>query len=175
MDWYDILGFDAHKRHAITDEDIRKKYKQLALQFHPDKCGGDHDTFIKIRQAYEILSDKDRRTRYDHTIRRDCPVDVFKHIILGMARRIPAPVSWDPDIYISVPMSTKRYHVTYTVQRHNVCGSVITFSAETLETTFDIPADLEGEEEYLIIEGHGNEVIEGGRVKRGDLLVDVST
>jgi len=59
---YDILGIS---RTADTNE-IKKAYKKLAMLHHPDK-GGDAEEFKKVNRAYEILSDDQRRSVYDHT------------------------------------------------------------------------------------------------------------
>lgn len=57
---YDILGID---KNASNDE-IKKKYKKLAVHNHPDK-GGDQIKFQEITNAYEILSDENKRKQYD--------------------------------------------------------------------------------------------------------------
>jgi curved DNA-binding protein len=63
-DYYKILGVD---RKASAD-DIRKAYRKLAMQHHPDKNPGDkkaEDKFKEINEAYQVLSDKEKRARYD--------------------------------------------------------------------------------------------------------------
>jgi len=63
-DYYKTLGVD---RKASAD-DIRKAYRKLAMQFHPDKNPGDkkaEDKFKEINEAYQVLSDKDKRAHYD--------------------------------------------------------------------------------------------------------------
>ncbi len=63
-DYYEVLGV---KREA-TAEEIKKSYRQLALKNHPDKNPGDAEAekrFKEAAEAYEILSDKDKRQRYD--------------------------------------------------------------------------------------------------------------
>merc|ERR1712100_523638 len=57
---YEILGVE---KNATMDE-IRKKYRKLAIKMHPDK-GGDPEKFKEIQQAYDILFDKDKRETYD--------------------------------------------------------------------------------------------------------------
>ncbi|CUG94436.1 DNA-J chaperone, putative [Bodo saltans] len=61
---YERLGLPQ----TASDEEIKAKYRRLALRFHPDKNIGDAEAAEKFRnlaEAYEILSDKDKRARYD--------------------------------------------------------------------------------------------------------------
>ncbi|MBU1092718.1 molecular chaperone DnaJ [Patescibacteria group bacterium] len=63
-DYYQILGL---KRDADPEE-IKKAYRKLALQYHPDKNKGDKEAeekFKKVNQAYQILSDPAKRQQYD--------------------------------------------------------------------------------------------------------------
>jgi molecular chaperone DnaJ len=63
-DFYEILGVT---READGDT-IKKAYRKLAMQYHPDKNPGDkeaEDKFKECARAYEVLSDKDKRSRYD--------------------------------------------------------------------------------------------------------------
>lgn len=59
-DYYQILGVS---RNASQDE-IKKAYRKLAHKYHPDK-GGDEKKFKEINEAYQVLSDKEKRTQYD--------------------------------------------------------------------------------------------------------------
>ena len=63
-DFYDVLGV---ARTATADE-IKKAYRKKALQFHPDRNPGDAEAeaqFKEAAEAYEVLSDPDKRARYD--------------------------------------------------------------------------------------------------------------
>ncbi|MBI2901178.1 MAG: molecular chaperone DnaJ [Planctomycetes bacterium] len=63
-DYYVVLGV---ARTATTDE-IRKAYRNLALKYHPDRNPGDKEAerkFKEISQAYDVLSDPEKRKKYD--------------------------------------------------------------------------------------------------------------
>ncbi|HMZ07203.1 MAG TPA: DnaJ C-terminal domain-containing protein [Anaerolineales bacterium] len=63
-DYYKILGVD---RKASADE-IRSAYRKLAMKYHPDKNQGDkkaEDRFKEINEAYQVLSDEQKRAHYD--------------------------------------------------------------------------------------------------------------
>lgn len=63
MSYYDALGLTPE----ATLDDIKKKYKILAIKFHPDK-NADSDAsgkFLQISKAYEVLSDSGKRSDYD--------------------------------------------------------------------------------------------------------------
>ncbi len=61
MDYYKILGINK----SASDEEIKKAYRKLAHQHHPDKTGGDDKKFKEINEAYQILSNKEKRAQYD--------------------------------------------------------------------------------------------------------------
>ena len=59
-DYYEILGVS---KNASTDE-IKKSYRKVAMQYHPDRNPGDkasEERFKEAAEAYEILSDSDKR------------------------------------------------------------------------------------------------------------------
>ena len=62
-DYYEILGVSKD----ASVEDIKKKYRKLALQYHPDKNkeAGAEEKFKEISEAYAILSDTEKRAQYD--------------------------------------------------------------------------------------------------------------
>jgi len=62
-DYYEVLGVDR----TATDEEIKKAFRKLAFQYHPDHNhdDGSTDRFKEINEAYEVLSDSDKRAAYD--------------------------------------------------------------------------------------------------------------
>ena len=63
-DYYDVLGI----ARSANEADIKKAYRKLAIQFHPDKNPDDssaEEKFKEAAEAYEVLSDNQKRQRYD--------------------------------------------------------------------------------------------------------------
>lgn len=63
-DYYEILGVSK----TSTADEIKKAYRKVAMQFHPDRNPGDksaEDKFKEAAEAYEVLSDADKRAKYD--------------------------------------------------------------------------------------------------------------
>ncbi|KAI6865041.1 hypothetical protein KC323_g4523 [Hortaea werneckii] len=64
--FYDILGLES-VRTTCSDSDIKKAYRKLSLLTHPDKNGyeGADEAFKKVSRAFQVLSDADKKARYD--------------------------------------------------------------------------------------------------------------
>ena len=63
-DYYEVLSVSR----TATDSEISASYRKLAIKYHPDKNPGDEDAVVKFKEAaeaYEVLSDSDKRSRYD--------------------------------------------------------------------------------------------------------------
>mmetsp|Transcript_32361 Transcript_32361/g.75123 ORF Transcript_32361/g.75123 Transcript_32361/m.75123 type:complete len:253 (-) Transcript_32361:104-862(-) len=93
-DYYGILGVDKQ----ADEETLKKAYRKLALRLHPDKCKdeGAEDAFKKVGEAFSVLSDPEKRRRYDQfgisALREGggpggpggvSPEDIFEHFFGG--------------------------------------------------------------------------------------------
>src|SRR5437763_15902894 len=152
MDFYIVLGVER----GATVGDIKRAYKRLARKFHPDINPGDRMAaahFREIAEAYETLSDPDRRRRYDSTglaadssgprtygfegfdfsVRvsgADASTfgDLFADVLFQReARRREHTVERGIDLHQSVTISfetaTRGAALAVTVTRHEHCGS----------------------------------------------------
>ena len=61
--FYDVLGVSNN----ASDEEIKKAFRKLAVKYHPDR-GGDEEKFKEISEAYETLSDPEKRKQYDQLL-----------------------------------------------------------------------------------------------------------
>jgi len=126
-DYYQILGVD---KDASID-DIKKAYRKLALQCHPDK-NLDNKTeaeskFQQISEAYQVLSDEEKRKNYDlygtESVQEEefeNPFDIFRHIFesfpfgFGDFAFFEEDDSMDHDVYIINDIDEDGYTVDYT-------------------------------------------------------------
>ena len=63
-DYYEVLGLSK----GASAEEIKKSYRKVAMQYHPDRNPGDkaaEEKFKEAAEAYEVLSDADKRAQYD--------------------------------------------------------------------------------------------------------------
>src|SRR5438128_6189264 len=63
-DYYEVLGVSK----SSSPDEIKKAYRKVAMQYHPDRNTGDHEAeekFKEAAEAYEVLSDQDKKAKYD--------------------------------------------------------------------------------------------------------------
>ncbi len=86
LDYYQILGVAVNAK----PETIRKAYKKLCQKFHPDKSSepGDAEHFTRIRRAYDMLFDPQRRAIYDQGLRQGISPQEFQMVLKAMIQKI---------------------------------------------------------------------------------------
>ncbi len=142
-DFYEVLGITRE----VTIEEIKKAYRQMALKYHPDRNPGDEEApkrFKEAAEAYEVLSDPEKRQRYDryghaglngaatHDFRStDDIMSAFSDIfggglfgdLLGNRRRGPRP---GPDLLLKLEIelveAARGTTRTLEVNRQDFCG-----------------------------------------------------
>jgi len=90
--FYNILGIN----NDANDNHIKNAFRKLSLQFHPDRVGGDVDKFKEINEAYQVLSDSDKKKEYDlfKTNGAINPEDIFKMFFDGFNSDFEGGVSF---------------------------------------------------------------------------------
>lgn len=78
MNYYNLLNIDR----KASQSEIQKSYFNLSKQFHPDK-GGDPDKFKQISEAYHVLSNKRKRSKYDKYGTLDIEETIDPYAIFG--------------------------------------------------------------------------------------------
>lgn len=84
---YEILEID----HTVTKNDIKKAYKKLILKYHPDKnIQNTTEKFIKVKNAFDILYDDDKRKLYDKIIinNNNDESEIFNYVIIFLKKMI---------------------------------------------------------------------------------------
>ena len=88
-DYYDLLGVAKN----VTADDLKKAYRKLAIKYHPDKNPSPEAPrlFRAAQEAYDVLSDPDRRAAFDDNRRRgllDNPLDTAREIWQNYLRTV---------------------------------------------------------------------------------------
>lgn len=125
MDHYTTLGISSD---ATTDE-IKKAYRKLAQQHHPDK-GGDAEAFQRISEAYSVLSDTDKRFQYDNPQNHGSfgfnLNDFFaQHFSHAFTNRGPAFNQMIQRTRVSISLKDAYYGAEHTLQLHTQQGTKV--------------------------------------------------
>ncbi len=180
-DYYEVLGINR----SATQPEIKKAYRKLAMKFHPDrnKEEGAEDKFKEVNEAYEVLSNADRRQKYDqfgHAAFENGGGqggfggfggdfnDIFSSFFGGRARQSNAP------------RQGSDYQAAITITfNDSVFGKVITESLDKFENgmqvkkeaEINIPAGIR-DGQSVLVRGFGGQGFNGG--PNGDLYLRIN-
>ena len=179
MDYYELLGVSRD----ASEKELKSAFKNKAMQHHPDK-GGNPDTFKQINEAYQTLSDKEKRQMYDQYGTADPQQlnqnqefhfnsgnfqDVFSQMFgdqnpfgFGFQQRRPQR---NKDIRLNYTISLKE---AYTGTATTISYKLPSGKQEILEVK--IPAGVD-ENSQVKFQGYGDNSIQG--LPRGDLIVSL--
>jgi DnaJ-class molecular chaperone len=168
-DYYKILEVD---KNASTDQ-IKKQYRVLAMKNHPDK-GGDPEKFKDVAEAYEVLSNPDKRGQYDNPQQafhfnqgQINPEEIFKAFFgggggpPGFGVQFGMHPGMHPQVHIQSPFSN--VHVVNIGSRQNVTSratNVHTQGNKRIERTTEVKNGIKTE---IIRETN----LETGEVRQG--------
>jgi len=123
-DFYQILGVNEN----ATQDEIKKAYRKLAVEHHPDK-GGDENKFKKISEAYDTIGDENKRNQYDNQKRNPFAgmggggfnpfEDMFNQMHTQRKRAVPDKII---EVVVGAVESYKGNEKTITYERNHNCG-----------------------------------------------------
>lgn len=148
-DPYTVLEIN---RFAST-EDVKKAYRRLCLKYHPDKCGGDSEQFIKVQNAYDkLMKEKDSNINF---------FIVFLYFLYSSSFSIPQDITLSVSVPIEDIYNNRIKKLTYT-RFNNTCKKVV-------ETMY---LELQGWKEEYVLENFGDYHPFSG--KHGNLIIKVN-
>jgi len=194
MDLYSILEVKENS----TLNDIKKAYKKLALKYHPDKTNTDSTSkFIEISNAYNILSDENKRKEYNNILKRSNQKYKDENIIENMINNLKSLIRDEYYQKILLIFGNKFINillengslsfnslifnhnfldiditVNYTLEEIiNLKEKIITYERKTRDTFTEsiFPIDY-----YQNYENEGEEIMLGNNYVRGDININIS-
>ena len=110
MNYYLILGIDFSASRA----EIKEAYRKMVQKYHPDHFGEDASPFLKVQEAYQVLSDPARRREYDHTLGKlAAPSPPVKNKMTNIYAGEPEPLIPQKKTTQPDPISLSRSFETY--------------------------------------------------------------
>tara|TARA_B100001287_G_C22660874_1_gene520289 strand:- start:631 stop:1479 length:849 start_codon:yes stop_codon:yes gene_type:complete len=180
MDYYELLGVSR----SASEKELKSAFKKKAMQYHPDK-GGDSEKFKQVNEAYQTLSDKQKRQMYDQFGTAD-PQNINQpnqfHFNAGNMGDIFSQMFNDTNNFgfsFTQPrrqQKNKDIRLHYTLNLKEVytgTGATISFKLpngrnEVIDVK--IPAGMQ-DNDHVKFQGYGDDSIAG--LPRGDLIVTI--
>ena len=136
-DYYVVLGVPRNE----DPHGIREAYRQLAKRYHPDRAGPEASTaFREVVEAYEALSDPERRSRFDRSLRRaEGRLDVAPDTIVLDDEPPPEPLSPEP---VSLMRGFRRMYPSRDEILERVLHNVLPARAPKGEQTVALDTEL---------------------------------
>jgi len=180
QDLYDTLQLDKRMRKKITQRDIRMAYLNLARLYHPDKCGLARD-FLAVKKAYEVLYDPFLRKQYDDTLEEDedwVTQLLEKYPYIRSVCPMQWKEEWEPDVFVSLRIKKcdlgSFHQISYHRRIHHIRGlAILTFRETREDLSVYMPTEYDYDEDFLVVQGYGNDIVRGDTLFRGDLNIDV--
>ena len=149
MSLYDLLGVPSN----ASMEQIKKQYRKLSLEFHPDRPGGNAAKFKEINEAYEQLYDDTKRNQYDQTQRTPDLFEflspMFNQPFMQMMRSPPLDVMLE----LTLDQAFTGGKIPVTIERWVHIQNVKQSEREKIYV--DIPRGVDTHE-CMLIAGRGN-------------------
>jgi molecular chaperone DnaJ len=120
-DYYEVLGL----KKGASDKEIKKAFRNLAKEHHPDK-GGDDSAFKELNEAYEVLKDPDKKAKYDmygHERTHNTSNNGWSHEFHRQTYQQSSPVGQNIRFNVKLTLEEAFSGVDkkFKYQRHNTC------------------------------------------------------
>ena len=175
MDYYAILGVSK----TASPDELKKAYKKLSMQHHPDRTGGDDSKFKQINEAYSTLKDPQKRSEYDTPqpqYSQGFGTGGFQGVNPGAFQDIFSQFGVNINGMQGGQRRNKDVKITYTVE------FIELFTGKGVNIQYNLPSGRKGVLDAAIPPGvKGGDVVRFGsfgddsipNLPRGDLLVHI--
>lgn len=168
MNFYDVLGLNKN----ATQDEIKKKYRSLSFQYHPDRNPDGGELYKKINEAYDILGDSEKRNIYDMEDMANIG-NIFENIFKKKKKQDPVEELFNDNFFSSFTnINTNTYieplelklelgfkdvyngtNIPINIKRKNINGNNTTYEIEKIY--IDIKQGID-DDEIIKIKNNGN-------------------